>query len=225
MRKPFYIVVSVLVAILLFVAPAPSRADSVSGDTSVTFSASAAASLSGLGLSITPLGKASFDDATQTLVLPITNGTLSASGDIFDSDGSGFALSNGSVDVTFRNLVVNTGTGTLSGNLHFGNTQINQVTIFDIGAGGVLTLDAKAAADLSAAFGMANLSGTSVGTAAISIPLSGGLTGSSTGASGSTGVSSASEPSALGLLSSSFLALAAVALFRRYRSRSQVRQA
>lgn len=218
MRKPFYFIVALCTATLLFLAPSPSRADSVSGDTTVVFSASTAASLSGMGLTITPLGKASFDDSSLTLLLPITSGTIGASGDIFNSDGSGFSVSNGSVDVTFRNLVVNTATGTLSGNMHFGSTQINEVTIFDIGPDGALTLDAKAAADLSTAFGMTNLAGTNVGTASISIPLS---TGDPVGSKG--GVTSAPEPSSLALLASSALVLAALALFRR--NRSQLRTA
>jgi len=220
MRKPLYFAVALCIATLPFLAPSPSRADSVSGDTSVVFSASTAASLSGLGLSITPLGKATFNDTSLTLVLPISNGSLGASGDVFNSDGSGFSISNGSVDVTFRNLVVNTATGTLSGNMHFGNTQINGVTIFDIGNGGSLTLNAKAAADLSAAFGMASLAGTNVGTASISIPLSTGDPGGSTGSTpGSGSVSSAPEPTVPGLLAASGLLVGALALFRRHRSR------
>lgn len=157
MRKPLYFVVALCTAILLLVVPAPSRADSVSGEISVVFSSSIASSLGSVGLSLSPLGKASFDDTTLTLVLPVNSGTLGASGDIFNFDGSGFSVSNGSVDVTFRNLEVNTATSTLSGNMNSGNTQINQITIFDITNGVVLTLDAKAAADLSTALGMANL--------------------------------------------------------------------
>jgi hypothetical protein len=227
MRKPLYFVVALCTATLLFVVPAPSRADSVSGEASVVFSSFTAASLSGLGFSISPLGKASFDDTTLTLVLPISSGALGASGDVFNFDGSGFAVSNGSVDVTFRNLVVNTATSTLSGNMHFGNTQINHVTIFDIRNGGVLTLDAKAAANLSAALGVANLAGTSVGTASISIPFasggSGDSSGSAAGQSGSSSVSPTPEPSTRGLLVASVLAFGALVLFRR--NRSQLRHA
>ena len=223
MRKPLYFVVALCTAMLLFVAPAPSRADAVSGEIPVGFSSSIASSLNGLGLSISPLGKASFEDITLTLLLPISSGTLGASGDIFNFAGSGFSVSNGSLDVTFRNLVFNTATSTLSGNMHFGNTQINQVTIFDIRNGGVLTLDAKAAADLSTALGMANLAGTNVGTASISSPFtpgsSGGSSGSATGVPGSGGVSPSPEPSARGLLVASVLAFGALALCRRTRSR------
>jgi hypothetical protein len=223
MRKPLYFVVALCTAMLLFVAPAPSRADAVSGEIPVGFSSSIASSLNGLGLSISPLGKASFDDTTLTLLLPISSGTLGASGDIFNFAGSGFSVSNGSLDVTFRNLVFNTATSTLSGNMHFGNTQINQVTIFDIRNGGVLTLDAKAAADLSTALGMANLAGTNVGTASISSPFtpgsSGGSSGSATGVPGSGGVSPSPEPSARSLLVASVLAFGALALCRRTRSR------
>jgi hypothetical protein len=227
MRKPLYFVVALCTAILLFVVPAPSRADSVSGEISVVFSSSIASSLNGLGLSISPLGKASFDDTTLTLLVPISSGTLGASGDIFNFDGSGFSVSNGSVDVTFRNLVVNTATSTLSGNMHFGSTQINQVTIFDTRNGGVLTLDAKAAADLSIALGLASLAGSNVGTGSISVPFtsgsSGGSSGSATGVPGSGGVSPTPEPSARGLLVAPVLAFGALALFRR--TRSQLRHA
>src|SRR5262249_17963684 len=79
---------------------------------------------------------------------------------------------------------------TLSGNVHFGNTQANGVTLFDITSGGVLTLDTQAAADLSAAFGIANLTGTNIGTASVllSIPLGGsGNTGNNQRSDGDQG--------------------------------------
>ena len=214
MRKSFYFVVVVSIATLLCLVPAPSLADSVSGETSVAFSASTAASLSGMGLNLSPLGKATFDAATMTLVLPISSGTLNASGDVFKYDGSGFSISNGSGDVTFRNLTINTADRTVSGNMHFGSTQINQIAIFDIGNGGTLTLDAKAAAELSAALGIGNLAGTNVGTASVSIPLPGG----SAGSSGSGSLSPTPEPTSLALVVSSLLAAAVLALFRRNRS-------
>ena len=227
MRKPLYFVVALCAAILLFVVPAPSRADSVSGEISVVFSSSIASSLSGLGLSLSPLGKASFDDTTLTLVLPINSGTLGASGDIFNFDGSGFSVSNGSVDVTFRNLEVNTATSTLSGNMNSGNTQINQITIFDITNGVVLTLDAKAAADLSTALGMANLAVTNVDTASISIPFtsvaSRGSSGSTTGVPPSGGVSPTPKHSGRGLLVAAVLAFGSWVVFRR--TRAQLRHA
>lgn len=106
--------------------------------------------------------------------------------------------------------------------MHFGNTQINQITIFDIKNGGVLTLDAKAAAELSTALGMANLRGTNVDTAFISIPFtsvaSRGSSGSTTGVPPSGGVSSTPKHSAPGLLVAAVLALGSLAVFRRTRS-------
>jgi hypothetical protein len=154
----------------------------------------------------------------MTLVLPITSGTIGATGDIFNHDGSGFSLGNGSANITFRNLVVNTGTDTITGNVHFGSTQINGVTLFDIASGGILTVDAQAAGDISTAFGVANLTGTQIGTAAISIPFtsgSGGTGGTGSGTSGSGGdPTSTPEPSALGLLAASVLAVGAIGIFR-----------
>lgn len=216
MLRPLYLVVAVCTALLLFLVPAPSRADSVTGDTTLTLDSSTMTSLSGMGLSFSALGKASFDASTMTLVLPITSGTIGATGDTFNHDGSGFSLSSGSADITFRNLVVNTATDTITGNVHFGSTQINGVTLFDIASGGVLTLDAQAAGDISTAFGVANMTGTQIGTAAISIPFTSG-SGSSSGSSGPSGSgdpTSTPEPSALGLLVASVLAVGAISLFR-----------
>ena len=190
MRKPLYFVVALCTAALLFLTPAPSRADSVSGETDVVLNSSAVASLTGLGLTLSPLGQTTFNSSTMNLFMPITSGTIGASGDVFNMDGNGFALNKGSADITFRNLVINTGTGTITANVHFGNTQITGVTLFDRGAGGVLTLDAQAAGDIAAAFGTSNLKGTDVGTATVLIPLLGGIgggSGSTSGSGGSTG--------------------------------------
>jgi hypothetical protein len=151
-------------------------------------------------------------------MFPITSGSLSATGDIFNHDGSGFSFASGSDSITFRNLIINTATETLSGNVHFGSTQMNGVTLFDIGTGGVLALSAQAAADLSSAFGVSDFSGTTFGTASITIPL-----GSGTGDSGDSGSpTSTPEPSVLGLLASSALAIGGMA-FLRSRNRAQLR--
>jgi len=216
---------------LLLLAAAPSRADSVSGETSVVLNSSTVTALSGMGLSISGLGQTTFNSSTLTFFIPITTGTIGASGDVFNMDGNGFALTAGSTDITFRNLTINTATDTITGNVHFGNTQANDVTIFDIGSGGVLTLDAQAAGKISAAFGVSNLSGTNVGSATVLIPLLGGIgggagttTGSGTSTSSSTAtiattattssVTSTPEPTALVLLAVSALALGVFSFLR-----------
>jgi len=199
--------------------PASTRADSVPGDTTVVLNASTATTLTGLGLSLSPLGQASFDATTRTFTFPITSGTIGGTGDIFNHDGSGFSLTAGSNSITFRNFVINTSTDILSGNVHFGNTQMNGVTLFDIGNGGVLTLDAQAAANLSKAFGTSNLAGTTFGTATINVPLSGGGTVGSGGTP--TGTTPTPEPSVLGLLGASVLAIGGLTLLRS-RSRAEL---
>jgi hypothetical protein len=167
------------------------------------------------------------------LFLPITSGTIGASGDVFNMDGNGFALASGSADITFRNLVINTATDTITGNVHFGSSQTNGVTIFDIGSGGSLTLDAQAAAQITAAFGTSNLTGTNVGTATVLIPLLGGIGGStgsdSSGSTGPTGGTTGSdpststpEPSALGLLAAAVLAIGAFSFLRATRHQLRV---
>ena len=206
MQKSLYVAVMLCAALLLFLTPASTRADSVPRDTTVALSTSTVTTLTGMGLSLSPLGQATFDATTGTLTFPITSGTLNGTGDIFKSDGSGFSLTGSSTTVTFRNLVINTSTDTLSGNVHFGNTQVNGVTLFDIGNGGALSLDAQFAATLSTALGVPNLAGTTFGTATIAVPLSSG--------SGSGGTTPTPEPSVLGLLAGSALVIGGLTFLR-----------
>ncbi|HEY6129023.1 MAG TPA: hypothetical protein VIW23_12655 [Candidatus Acidoferrum sp.] len=206
MHKSFYVPLMLCAALLLLFTPASTRADSISGDTTVVLDSSAVTSLTGLGLSLSALGQATFDATTMTLTFPITNGTIGSGGDMFNSDGSGFSITGASTNVTFRNLVINTSAGTVSGNVHFGNTQMNGVTLFDIGAGGVLTINAQGAATLSSAFGVPDLTGTTFGTATIDVPLGSG--------SGSGDTTATPEPSVRSLLAASLLAIVGLAFFR-----------
>jgi len=220
MQKPLYLAVAVCAALLLLVTPAPTRADSMGGDTSVALNSATVSAWGDLGITLSPLGSATFDDTIMTLTFPISHGTISSSGDVLFHDGSGFSLTENSTTVTFRNLVIDTAAGTLSGNVHFGNTQLNGVTLFNISSDGTLTLNAQAAADLGTAFGLSNLGGTNFGAAAISLPLDSGG-GSVGGAGGST---STPEPSSLALLAGAILAVGALATFRSF-SRRQLAQA
>jgi len=219
MQKSLYIALMLCAALLLFLTPASTRADSVPGETTMVLNASTVTTLTGLGLSVSSLGQASFDATTRTFTFQITSGTISGTGDIFNHDGSGFSLTAGSNSITFRNFVINTSTDTLSGNVHFGNTQMNGVALFDIGNGGVLSLDAQAAASLFAAFGVSNLAGTTFGTAAINIPFTSGGTDGSGGTP--TGTTPTPEPSVLGLLAASVLVIGGLAQFRS-RNRTQL---
>ena len=220
MQKPLYLAVAVCAALLWFVTPAPTRADSMGGDTSVALNSATVSAWGGLGITLSPLGSATFDATTMTLTFPISHGTISSSGDVLFHDGSGFSLTENSTTVTFRNLVIDTAAGTLSGNVHFGNTQLNGVTLFNIGTDGVLTLNAQAAANLGTAFGLSNLTGTNIGTATISLPLD--SPGGSVGGSG--GATATPEPSAFALLAGALIAIGALAIFRSF-SRSQLAQA
>jgi hypothetical protein len=217
MQKSLYVALMLCAALLLFLTPASTRADSVPGDTTVVLNASTVTTLTSMGLSLSPLGQASFDATTGTLTFPITHGTISGTGDIFNSDGSGFSLTGSSTTITFRNLVINTSTDTLSGNVHFGNTQMNGVTLFDIGNGGVLALDAQTAATLSTTLGVSNLAGTTFGTATINIPLTSG--GGTVGSGDPTPPTTTPEPSVLGLLAGSVLAIGGLG-FLRFRNRT-----
>jgi hypothetical protein len=209
MQKSLYVAVMLCAALLLFLTPASTRADSVPGDTNMALSTSTVTTLTGMGLSLSPLGQATFDATTGTLTFPITNGTLSGTGGIFRSAGSGFSLTGSSATVTFRNLVINSSADTVSGNVHFGNTQMNGVTLFDIGNGGALSLDAQFAATLSTALGVPNLAGTTFGTATIDVQLNSGST-----PGGSGGTTPTPEPSVLGLLAGSALAIGGLGFLR-----------
>src|ERR1700756_239486 len=209
MQKSFYVALVLCAALLLFLTPASTRADSVPGfDATVVLNSSTVTTLTGMGLSVSPIGQASFDATTGTLTFPITSGTIGGSGDVFKSDGSGFSLTGSSTAITFRNLVINTSTETLSGNIHFGNTQMNGVTLFDIGNGGTLSLDSQFAATLSTALGVPNLAGTTFGTATIDVPLSSGTPG------GTGGTTATPEPSVFGLLVVSAAAIGGLGFLR-----------
>jgi hypothetical protein len=195
-RRTFFTAVIGCLALVLFLFTGSTKADTITGgDTSVALNSGTVTALTGLGLTLAPLGSASFDASTLTITFPITGGTIGSSGDIFNHNGSGLSISNGTTTVDLENFVVNTSTLLLSGKVVIGSTTIPSVNLFDIGAGDVLTLDPTAGAALASALNIPNLSGATIGVATVSPQVA------------------TPEPSTVGLLAVGLLGLCAAGLF------------
>jgi len=198
MRRTLCIAAVGCLALMVLLLPATTRADSITGgDTSVALNPSTVTALTGLGLTLSPLGAATLNAPTLTITFPITGGTIGASGAIIQHDGSGFALSNGTTTVDLENFVIDTSTLLLSGKVVAGTTVIPSLNLFDIGAGDALTLDSAAGGALAGVFGIPNLTGAPIGTATVSPQVA------------------TPEPSAFGLTLAGLAAAALLTLRRR----------
>lgn len=169
-------------ALLLLSATAGSAATLIGGDTRVAFSDAIAGLTPGVTGTATVVAA-----APLTVNFGITGGTLDAAlaGQILHN-GSGVTLSNGTNTVGLGNFIIDTVASTL-----FGDASLNGVTLgtalplatFDLSSVTVaeltnldspllsLLLTSTAAGALTTAFGVADLTGASIGSAATS-PLS-----------------------------------------------------
>jgi hypothetical protein len=169
MQKTLFTGVGVLLTLLLFIAPVSTPADTITGGaTSVALDSTTVGALTGLGFTLAPLGSATLDASTLTIVFPVTGGSIGSSGDIINHNGSGLSLTEGGTTLDLTNFVIDTSTLLLTGKATVGSTVIPSLNLFDIGAGDKLTLDPAAGAALSGIFGVPNLSGASIGTATVS---------------------------------------------------------
>jgi hypothetical protein len=135
------------------------------GTTSVALDSATVSALTGLGFSIAPVAPATLSGTTA--MFPITGGDTTT---MIDHSG-GLSFSKMGTTAGIENFVINlTGmqANTITGQLVAGSTMVSGVTLFDIGSGLSLTLDAQLAGDLSAAFGVPNLTGAAIGTASVS---------------------------------------------------------
>jgi hypothetical protein len=159
-----------LAATVAHAAPLPI----VGGITSVQLNS--APTLTGLGLSVAPLGSAVASPGSNGIPLayfPITGGSIDTgtfAGGIAH-DGSGLKLSTASASISLTNFFINTATLQLVGDVSFGSTSLNDVPLFSLALSSVpsapfsLNVTSQAAGALSAVFGVANLTGFTIGDA------------------------------------------------------------
>ena len=137
------------------------------GHTDVTLTA--AGTLAGLGVHVSTLGSASIDTSGSSPVaeFPITGGTEQSAGDVILHEGSGLALIGGGHTVDLQNFLVDTIHDVVDANVTIDGKSEGDLGVFNIGAGGQLTLTSTAASALDSTFGTSALtSSTVVGTAA-----------------------------------------------------------
>ena len=193
-----------LIAACASVFPAHASIVTLGGaSTTVNLDAGVVGTLVGAGLSLSPLGTASLSGTSA--VFPITGGTIDTdlnTAEIFH-DGSGLRFQAGGSILDLENfridasIVPGSESGVLTGDVS-GGISASGVALFNIGPGLSLSLTSTAAGALTGVFGLPDLTGTAIGSAAVdpaAIP----------------------EPSTLLLLSSAGLAAAAI---RRLKHRS-----
>lgn len=168
-------------AALLSFAMGSAQASTVAllpvGETSVEVTADLAA----LGLSGAPTGTASVDvsGVNPVFSFAITGGTLDMGGNfLIEHEGSGVALSalaDPMISATVGNFLIDTGAGTVAGNVNGGSAA---PVLFEFGtvsdAGIPLLISGDLAGALSAVFGAPDLTGAQFGlanTAPAAVPL------------------------------------------------------
>ena len=130
-----------------------------------TVELTAAPTLTGLGLTVSPLGTASvFVPSGGTLPqasFPITGGTTGPAGAIIEHDGSGLRLSDGTDNVDLENFIIDTFQSELRSDVSVNGAPFAFVPLFDI-VGPSLNLTAAAAGALSSVFGIDDLTGAEI---------------------------------------------------------------
>ena len=143
------------------------------GTTTVEFVPAVVQTLTDAGLTLSPLGTASLSGTTATF--PITGGMIDTDTEMAEiyHDGSGLRFDDGMMMLDLMNFVINatitpgSETGVLTGDV-MGAVDLSDVPLFDIGPGLQLTLRSEAAGALANVFGLPDLTGTAIGTAAAS---------------------------------------------------------
>jgi len=140
----------------------------VGGHTDVTLTS--AATLTSLGIHVSTLGSATVDasGASPVAEFPITGGTEQSAGDVILHEGSGLALSTAHDTVDLQNFLVDTIHNVVDADVTIDGKFAGDLGVFNIGAGGQLTLTSTAAGALDSTFhlGSTLTSSTVVGTAA-----------------------------------------------------------
>ena len=140
----------------------------IGGETEVTLSS--AATLTSLGVDVSPLGSATVDTSTPdpTALFPVTGGTVGP-GDgvsVILHQGSGLELSSGSDQVSLRDLLIDTQNHVVDANVTVNGDAVGNVPVFDIGNDLTLNLTQQSATVLADTFGSSAFTpGLTVGSA------------------------------------------------------------
>ena len=159
-------VCALAIAGLPFMAASAHAAPVFGGTTTVTLDTGTVGALTGLGFGIAPVTNATLGGVPLAATFPITGGDTTTA--ITHSGGLAFTKSGSTADV--QNFIINLSgaqAGIITGQLVAGGSTTNGVSLFDIGSGLNLTLNAQLAGILSSAFGVPNLTGAAIGTAAV----------------------------------------------------------
>lgn len=143
------------------------------GTTTVEFVPAVVQTLTDAGLTLSPIGTASLSGTTA--MFPITGGMIDTDTEMAEiyHDGSGLRFDDGMMMLDLMNFVINASitpgseSGVLTGDV-MGAVDLSNVPLFDIGPGLQLTMRSEAAGALSNVFGLPDLSGATIGTAAAS---------------------------------------------------------
>lgn len=151
---------------LFSISAVPTHAATIVGG-STSVSLTAAPTLIGLGLSIAPFGSANLDGiAPPVATFLITGGSVNGPDALIEHDGSGLLFTAGTNSLSIGNFLINTALSSLTGKVIVnGTTTLNNVPLFDIGAGLTLNLTSQAAGAFTSVFGAPNLTGALIGTA------------------------------------------------------------
>lgn len=188
-----------LFSFLLLCTGSAQSATITGGMTSVALDSGLVATVTGAG--ITPAAVSPGTLTGTTVTFPITGGDTTTG--IIDHSG-GLSFTQGSRSAVLESFVIDLNTKLLSGEvIANGGTPTMGVDLFDIGAGDTLSINSALATDLSAVFGVPNLTGATVGVATVS-PIT---------------ASAAPEPSAISLFALAAMILGAMRLVTRRRPR------
>jgi hypothetical protein len=94
--------------------------------------------LSGLSVTVTPLGSATIQPTTPspTAVFPITGGSIGPSGALIQHDGSGLELSTATASIDLENFLIDTAGGVVDGLVTIGaGPPVGVVALFTLGTG------------------------------------------------------------------------------------------
>jgi hypothetical protein len=140
----------------------------VGGQTDVTLTS--ASTLESLGLSVSTLGSARIENsgANPVAEFAITGGTETAAGDVILHEGSGLALSKGADTVALQNFIVDTIHDVVDADVTIDGHFAGDLAVFNLGAGGKLTLTSAAANALDQTFNLGSTlsASTEIGIAA-----------------------------------------------------------
>lgn len=168
-----------LVAVLLLATPLFTSAAEITGN-ETRVELTSATTLTGLGLSIQPVGIGAIDAVGPTAIFPITGGTVDdmSGAALIEHDGSGLTLSAGTTSLLLLNFLIDTaqskiigdavtiaddGTGMLEA------AALNDIDLFTLDGSLNLFLTGAAAGAIETLFGVPGLTGFEIGTASVDI--------------------------------------------------------